>query len=157
PLKGVTPPSGYVITSAPLSVVKTIIVLSISPISSNFLKTVPILSSNCFIPASLAPQSLPPGSPIIASYLGDNTVVICMRAGLYQTKNVFPVFLGSLRSRKSTTCDEISSSIVFERSSVKGPSSLPIWFFAVPSEDFIESTGRGAARQVPVLGSTSPG
>jgi len=43
---------------------------------------------------------LPPCVPIIASYFGDNIVVICMRAGLYQTKNGLLVFLGSLRSRK---------------------------------------------------------
>src|SRR5689334_15191963 len=66
------------------------------------------------MPASLRPQSLPPGSPIIASYLGGSTVVTCMRAGLYQTKNGLPVFLGSLRSRKSMTLAEISSSTVFE-------------------------------------------
>ena len=35
--------------------------------------------------------------------LGDNTVVTCIRAGLYHTKNGLPVFLGSLRSRKSIT------------------------------------------------------
>ena len=80
-----------------------------------------------------------------------------MRAGLYQQKNGLLVFLGSLRSSKSTTCEEISSSTVFERSSVSGPSSLPIWFLAVPSEDFIHRTGRGGAMQTPSLGSISPG
>ena len=33
------------------------------------------------------------------------------------------------------TLAEISSSTVFERSSVSGPSSLQVWFAAVPSED----------------------
>ena len=47
-----------------------------------------------------------------------------MRAGLYQQKNGFLVFSGSLRSSQSTTCEEISSSTVLERSSVSGPSSL---------------------------------
>ena len=46
------------------------------------------------------------------------------------------VFLGSLRSRKSMTLAEISSSTVFERSSVSGPSSLQLWFFSVPSEEW---------------------
>src|SRR6516225_4351259 len=108
------------------------------------------------MPASWMPQSLPPGSPIIASYLGDSTVVTCMRAGLYQTKNGLPIFLGSLRSRKSTTLAEISSSTVFERSSVSGPSSLQLWFFSVPSEDLHHSTGLGGVRQIVVLGSTAP-
>ena len=94
-----------------------------------------MLSSICFMPASLTPQSLPPGSPTMAMYLSDSTVVMCMRAGLYQTKNGLLVFLGSLRSRKSMTLAEISSSTVFERSSVSGPSSWQVWFFAVPSED----------------------
>src|SRR6202011_4671858 len=115
-----------------------------------------MLSSICFIPASLRPQSLPPGSPIMASYFGDSIVVMCMRAGLYQTKNGLLVFFGSLRSRKSMTLPEISSSTVFDRSSVSGPSSLHVWFFAVPSEDLHESTGRGGVRQIVVLGSTAP-
>src|SRR5712672_3765196 len=116
-----------------------------------------MLSSICFMPASLTPQSLPPGSPTIAMYLSDSTVVTCMRAGLYQTKKGLLVFLGSLRSRKSTTCEEISSSTVFERSSVSGPSSLPVWFLAVPSDDFIQRTGRGGVMKVPSFGSTPPG
>src|SRR6478672_6645286 len=116
-----------------------------------------MLSSICFMPASLTPQSLPPGSPTIAMYLSDSTVVMCMRAGLYQTKKGLPVFLGSLRSRKSTTLPEISSSTVFDRSRVSGPSSLHVWFFSVPSEEWHQSTGRGGVRQVVVLGSTAPG
>src|SRR5215468_5622295 len=60
PLNGVTPPSGKVIVSAPLSVVKTTMVLLVWPICSIFWSTRPILSSICFMPASLTPQSLPP-------------------------------------------------------------------------------------------------
>src|SRR6476660_4570045 len=156
PLKGVVPPSGKVKVSAPLSVVNTMSVLSIWPISSSFLKTSPMLSSICFMPASFTPQSLPPGSPTICRYLSGNTVVTCIRAGLYQTKNGLFVFFGSLRSRKSITCDEISSSTVLERSSVSGPSSLQVWFLAVPSEDLHDSTGRGGVRHRVVLGSTAP-
>src|SRR6476661_5082162 len=148
PLNGVTPPSGKVKVSAPLSVVKTTMVLSSSPMSSSFLSTRPMLSSICFMPASFTPQSLPPGSPTIAMYLSDRTVVTCMRAGLYQQKNGLLVFLGSLRSRKSMTLAEISSSTVFDRSSVHGPSSLQLWFACVPSEDLHNSTGRGGVRQV---------
>src|SRR5512132_2523817 len=116
-----------------------------------------MLSSICFMPASLTPQSLPPGSPTIAMYLSESTVVTCMRAGLYQTKNGLLVFLGSFRSRKSMTLAEISSSTPFERSSVSGPWSWHVWFFAVPSEDLHQRTGRGGVRQVVVLGSTAPG
>src|SRR6188508_1968825 len=109
------------------------------------------------MPASLTPQSLPPGSPTMAMYLSDNTVVTCMRAGLYQTKKGLLVRRGSLRSRKSTTLAEISSSTVFDRSSVSGPSLAQVWFRAVPSEDLHASTGRGGVRQVAVRGSTAPG
>src|SRR5262249_45986022 len=109
------------------------------------------------MPASLTPQSLPPFSATMSMYLSDNTVVMCMRAGLYQTKNGLPVFLGSLRSRKSMTWDEISSSTVFERSSVSGPWSWHIWLFDVPSSDLHQSTLRGGVRQIVVLGSTAPG
>src|SRR6516164_8116377 len=116
-----------------------------------------MLSSICFIPASWMPQSLPPTTPSMAKYLSDNTVVTCMRAGLYQTKNGLPVFLGSLRSRKSMTLAEISSSTPFDRSRVSGPSSLQVCFAIVPSEDVHQITGRGGVRQVVVFGSTAPG
>src|SRR5271165_4055604 len=116
-----------------------------------------MLSSSCFMPASWMPQSLPPCTPSIARYLSDSMVVMCMRAGLYQTKNGLLVFLGSLRSRKSITLAEISSSTVFDRSKVSGPSSLHRWFVCVPSEDLHQRTGRGGVRQIVVLGSTAPG
>src|SRR4249919_1261951 len=115
-----------------------------------------MLSSICFMPASLTPQSLPPCSPTMAMYLSFSTVVMCMRAGLYQTKNGLLVFLGSLRSRKSMTLAEISSSTPFERSSVNGPSSLHDWFFSVPSEDAHAMIGRGGIMHSVVFGSTAP-
>src|SRR5580698_469160 len=115
-----------------------------------------MLSSNCFMPASLTPQSFPPGSPTMPMYMSDSTVVMCIRAGLYQTKKGLFVFLGSLRSRKSTTLAEISSSTVFDRSRLSGPSSWQLWFFWVPSEDLHPMIGRGGVRQVVVLGSTAP-
>ena len=46
------------------------------------------------MPASLMPQSLPPGSPTIAMVFVGSTVVMCMRAGLYQAKKGFLVFFG---------------------------------------------------------------
>ena len=157
PLNGVMPPSGKVMVSAPLSVVNTTIVLLSWPMSSSFFSTTPMLSSICFMPASLTPQSLPPGSPIMAAYLSDSTVVTCMRAGLYQAKNGLLVFFGSLRSRKSTTFAEISSSTVFDRSRVSGPSSLHVCLAPEPSADVHASIGRGGVRQTVVLGSTAPG
>src|SRR6476620_3952111 len=116
-----------------------------------------MLSSICFMPASLTPQSLPPRSATMFMYLSDSTVVMCMRAGLYQTKKGLLVFLGSLRSRKSITLEEISSSTVFDRSSVSGPWSWQVWFCDVPSEDLHHSTLRGGVRQTVVLGSTAAG
>src|SRR5262245_43439167 len=157
PLNGVTPPSGKVKVSAPLSVVNTTTVLSSWPMSSSFFSTTPMLSSICFMPASLTPQSLPPFSATMSIYLSDNTVVMCMRAGLYQTKKGLLVFLGSFRSRKSITLEEISSSTVFDRSSVSGPSSWQVWLALVPSEDLHHSTLRGGVRQTVVLGSTDAG
>src|SRR5256884_4745245 len=114
-----------------------------------------MLSSICFMPASLTPQSLPPGSPTIAMYLSFSTVVTCTRAGLYQTKKGLLVFFGSLRSRKSMTLAEISSSTPFDRSSVSGPSSLHVMFLTVPS-DLHARIGRGGVRQIVVFGSTAP-
>src|SRR5215211_6185788 len=115
-----------------------------------------MLSSICFMPASLTPQSLPPGSPTMAMYLSFSTVVTCIRAGLYQTKKGLLVRRGSLRSRKSMTLAEISSSTPFDRSSVSGPSSLHVMFLTVPS-DLHARIGRGGVRQTVVLGSTAPG
>ena len=54
------------------------------------------------------------------------------------------------------TFAEISSSTVFDRSNVSGPSSLQVWFFDEPSEDLHHRTGRGGVRQVVVFGSTAP-
>src|SRR5258708_35963405 len=93
----------------------------------------------------------------MAWHFGGSMVVMCMRAGLYQTKSGLLVFFGSLRSRKSMTLPEISSSTVLDRSSVSGPSSLQVWFFCVPSEDLHARTGRGGVRQVVVRGFTAPG
>src|SRR5271170_5974161 len=109
------------------------------------------------MPASLTPQSLPPGSPTMLIYLSDSTVVMCIRAGLYQTKNGLLVFFGSLRSRKSMTWAEISSSTPFDRSNVNGPWSWQVWLADVPSEDLHQSTFRGGVRQTVVAGSTAPG
>ena len=60
-----------------------------------------MLSSICFMPASLVPQSLPPLVPSMASYFGDSMVTTCMRAGLYQTKNGLLVFAGDRYGRGS--------------------------------------------------------
>src|SRR4029453_8701593 len=40
---------------------------------------------------------------------------------------------------------------------VSGPWSWQVWFFAVPSEDLHQRTGRGGVRQTVVFGSTAPG
>src|SRR3954471_14872991 len=109
------------------------------------------------MPASLTPQSLPPGSPTMFRYLSGSTVVMCMRAGLYQTKNGFLVFFGLFRSRKSMTWLEISSSTPFDRSKVRGPSSLQVCFALLPSEDVQDSIGRGGVRHTVVIGSTAAG
>ena len=54
-LNGVMPPSGQVNTSAPLSVVKTTMVLLASPMSSSCFSSAPTLSSICAMPASSRP------------------------------------------------------------------------------------------------------
>jgi hypothetical protein len=100
----------------------------------------------------VTPQSLPPRSPSMASYLGDSTVTTCMRAGLYQTKKGFPVFFGSLRSRNSTTLVELSSSTVLERSSVSGTFS----FLRTVGGFAPEHGARRRQASGGVLGSTAP-
>ena len=67
-LNGVVPPSGKVWVSAPLSVVKTRMVLSSWPIASSFLITSPMSSSICFMPV------LDP--PILAAFLAYHRQVL---------------------------------------------------------------------------------
>ena len=52
PANGVWPPSGQVKFSAPLSVVKTTMVLSSRPSSLSCFITAPTMSSSCAMPAS---------------------------------------------------------------------------------------------------------
>ena len=125
--------------------------------SSSFLRTIADVVVHLLHAGFVDAPVLAAGLAHHGHVLGDSTVVTCMRAGLYQTKNGLLVFFGSLRSRKSMTLAEISSSTVFDRSSVSGPSSWQVWFFAVPSEDLHDSTVRGGVRQIVVFGSTAPG
>src|SRR6202047_2932786 len=88
---GVSPPSGQVKTSVPLSVVKTTMVLSSTPMSLSFFITRPTSSSSWAMPASSSDQ---PFSELrVASYFGERCVTMCMRVGLSQTKNGLPVLL----------------------------------------------------------------
>ena len=56
PANGVCPPSGQVKFSAPLSVVKTTMVLLSKPMSFSFFITEPTMSSSCAMPASWMDQ-----------------------------------------------------------------------------------------------------
>ena len=57
--KGVCPPSGQVKFSVPLSVVKTMMVLSSRPLSLRYFMTEPTMSSSCAIPASSMSSRFP--------------------------------------------------------------------------------------------------
>ena len=95
-----------------------------------------MLSSICFMPASLTPQSLPPGSPTMAMYLSDSTVVMCMRAGLYQTKNGLLVFFGIVAVEE---VDDLGRDFLVHRlRSLQGQRTLVLaasGFAPVPSDD----------------------
>ena len=56
PANGVWPPSGQVKFSAPLSVLKAMIVLSSRPLSFTYFMTEPTMSSSCAMPASWIDQ-----------------------------------------------------------------------------------------------------
>src|SRR5207248_5221734 len=88
--KGVCPPSGQVNTSVPLSVVKTTIVLSSTPMSFSFCITKPMSSSSWAMPASSSDQ--PFSESRIFAYLSERCVTMCMRVGLSQQKNGLPSF-----------------------------------------------------------------
>ena len=93
---GVCPPSGQVKTSVPLSVVKTTIVLSSTPMSFSFFITMPMSSSICAMPASWMDQ--PFFELRSAWYFGDRCVTMCMRVGLSQRKNGLPSALALSRN-----------------------------------------------------------
>ena len=117
-----------------------------------------MLSSICFMPASLTPQSLPPGSPTMARYLSGSTVVMCMRAGLYQTKNGLLVFFGIVAVEE---VDDLGRDLL-----VHGLRALQRQRALVLAglvrrrcrrRTCTTSTGRGGVRQVVVFGSTAAG
>ena len=87
PAKGVWPPSGQVKFSAPLSVVKPMMVSPSRPLSFRYCITAPTMSSSCAMPASWMVQLLSElRSPL---YLGDRCVTTCMRVGLSHRKKGF--------------------------------------------------------------------
>ena len=110
---------------------------SLAHVRSSFAGTRPMLSMSCFY-AGFHSDPSPCRQPHQAwlRYFGGSTVVTCMRAGLYQTKNGLLVFFGSLQVEE---VDHLGRNFLiyrlFDRSSVSGPSSLHIWFLLVPSED----------------------
>ena len=110
--KGVVPPSGQVKVSVPLSVVKTTMVLSSSPMSLSFASTMPMSSSSWAMPASSSDQ---PFSELrIFSYLSERCVTMCMRVGLSQQKNGLPsVFAFSMNFKARSRISLSTVSIRF--------------------------------------------
>ena len=110
------------------------------------------------MPASLTPQSLPPGSPTIAMYLSDSTVVMCMRAGLYQTKNGLLVFFGIVAVEE---VDDLGRDfLVHGLRALQRQRTLVLAGLvrlACRRTTCTARTGRGGVRQVVVFGSTAPG
>jgi hypothetical protein len=105
---GVVPPSGHVNVSVPLSVVKTTIVLSASPMLLSFCRTRPMSLSSWAMPASSSDQ---PFSEVrVFCHFSERCVTMCMRVGLSQTKNGFPSFFAL--SMKASAMSRISSSTV---------------------------------------------
>ena len=114
-------------------------------------------SSICFMPASLTPQSLPPGLPTMSRYCPGSTVVMCMRAGLYQTKNGLLVLCGSLRSRKSMTFAEISSSMRLRSLQGQRTLVLAVCFVRAAVGGLAREHRTRWVRQIVVFASTAPG
>src|SRR5262245_41953683 len=106
PANGVSPPSGHVKFSVPLSVVNTIIVLSSRPLSFRYFITEPTMASRCAIPDPSLDQPL--SELRMLSYFSERCVTTCMRVGLSQRKNGLPSDLAllvnlSARSRISSS------------------------------------------------------
>ncbi len=117
-----------------------------------------MLSSICFMPASLTPQSLPPGSPTMFRY------VVGQHRRDVHARRVVPDeerLLGLLGIVAVEEVDDLGRKFP-RRSSWSAPASAaprPCRFGwpAVPSADVQASIGRGGVRQVVVLGSTAAG
>ena len=126
PANGVWPPSGQVKFSAPLSVVKPMIVSSSRPLSFRYFITEPTMSSICAMPASWMVQLL--SELRSALYFGDRCVTTCMRVGLSQTKN--GLLSARALSMNLSVKSRISSSTVSIRFGQSSPASsifcLPI-------------------------------
>ena len=88
-----------------------------------------MLSSICFMPASLTPQSLPPFSPIMASIFRRQHRRDVHARRVVPDEERLAGLLGVVAVEEVDDVEEISSSTVFDRSSVSGPSSLQVWFF----------------------------
>ena len=127
PANGVCPPSGQVKFSAPLSVVKPMIVSPSRSLSFRYFITEPTMSSICAMPASCMVQLL--SELRSASYFGDRCVTTCIRVGLSQRKNGLPALRAPSTNFKALS--RISSSTVSIRLGQSSPASsifcLPIF------------------------------
>src|SRR3984893_5308061 len=103
PRKGVLPPSGQEKVSAPLSLVKTTMVLSAMPRSSSFLSMEPTSASNSIVASAYRPY------PLLFCHLGERWVHTWLRVELCQRKNGLLAFVE--RSMKSTDRRTSSSSM----------------------------------------------
>lgn len=106
---GVVPPSGHVKSSVPLSVVNTTMVLSSSPMSLSFFRTMPMSSSSWAMPASWIDQ------PFFEFrsfwYFSERCVTMCIRVGWSQTKNGWSSFLAlsmNFRARSRISSSTVS-------------------------------------------------
>ena len=144
--------------SAPLSVVKTTMVLSSSPMSSSFFSTEPMLSSICFMPASLIAPVLAAAPPSMSWYF------VRQHGGDVHARRVVPDeerLAGRLRIVAVEEVDDLDRDLL-----VNGPRALerqrPLVGAGLVRRRAIATTcrgctGRGGVRQIVVVGSTAPG
>src|SRR5262249_25586758 len=166
PLKGVLPPSGQVNVSAPLSVVKTTMVLLASPMSSRCLRSSPTQSSSWAMPASSRPKLVL--LFCMALYFLDRNVQTCMRVVLCQTKNGLPACLAlSINSQErltSTSSNVVMSYLAFRNgmscmfgtfdmsgNGGSGPSSTTFCLPILPQRGISVASSWSVARQCTTL------
>ena len=103
-------------------------------------------------------------APVLAALLAHHVHILRRQHGRdMHARRIVPDeerLVGLLRVVAVEEVDDLGRDFLvhrFDRFSVSGPSSLQVWFFSVPSEEWHHKTGRGGVRQIVVLGSTAPG
>ena len=158
PLNGVVPPSGKVIVSAPLSVVKTTMVLS------SLAHLLELLQHEADVVVHLLHAGFVDAPVLAAGLTHHGQILVRQHGGDVHARRVVPDeerLVGLLRIVAVEEVDDLGRNLLVHRLSSApgsaGPRPCRSGSWRVPSETCTQAPGRGGVRQIVVLGSTAPG